>query len=142
MKINLYLQSIKPINLNNCTKITTIGKSPRKFKTKEYNQLESKVNSILNQQKSEIRKFNKYYDKEKHYINIIYRFYYPILTKKKLISMKSQDVDNIVKPINDVLFKHILADDSQVIDLHVTKLHSAEARTVIEIQILPIHNIQ
>lgn len=141
MKVNLYLTGIKPINLNNCSKITTIGRSPRKFKTKEYTQLESKVNALLNGQKSEIRKFNKYYNREKHYINITYRFYYPILTKKKEISMKSQDVDNIVKPINDILFKHLLADDSQVINLNVTKLHSAEPRTTIEIQILPIHQI-
>jgi Holliday junction resolvase RusA-like endonuclease len=141
MKINLYLNSVKPINLNNCQKITTIGRHARKYKTKEYNQLESKVNSILNSQKSEIRKFNKYYNEEKHYIDISYRFYYPILTKKMLISKRSQDVDNIVKPINDIIFKHLLADDSQIINLNATKIHSAEPRIVVEINIRRLSSI-
>lgn len=139
MKIEISLPGIKPITLNHAHKITTRGKFPSKYKTKEYKQLESQVNSLLIKNKNLFTKFNKVYDETKHYITCDYKFYYPILTKKKTISKKSNDVTNCVKAIEDIVFKHLVCDDSQVISASETKIHSDQVRTDI---IINLHDLK
>jgi Holliday junction resolvase RusA-like endonuclease len=46
-----------------------------------------------------------------------------------------------VKPLNDIIFKQLMADDSQIINLNATKIHSAEPRVVVEIYIRNLSSI-
>jgi len=146
MQINIEINGVKPINVNHYQKITTIKGSPRKFKTKEAVQFESAINSQLNKYKSEFRKLNSSFCSFSHYLCIDYRFYLPFLTKDKdkkqtRIAKKKHDCDNFLKPIQDVLFKHMLADDSEVVSLSATKIHSKELKIEIDIKVRPLSNI-
>jgi Holliday junction resolvase RusA-like endonuclease len=138
LKIELVFSDIKPITLNHCHKITTKGKFPTKYKTQEYTEFESKINSQLNAQKKELSKLNKAYDFQKHALSISYVFYYDILTTKGLISQKSMDLDNVGKPINDVIFKHLDMDDSQIIDITLSKRHSIINQIKVIIKLVPL----
>lgn len=122
MNLSLILP-IKPLNLNHCYTISSLGGKVRRFPSKEYKQYESLINDELRKYKSEINKFNKYYDETKHYLIAEYNFYYPILTKKKTISKRSIDLSNSIKALEDIIFKNFLIDDSQVCTLIVTKNH-------------------
>ncbi|NQY43499.1 MAG: RusA family crossover junction endodeoxyribonuclease [Legionellales bacterium] len=146
MQINIEINGVKPINVNNYQKITTIKGSPRKFKTKEAVQFESVINSQLNKYKSEFRKLNSSFCSFSHYLCIDYRFYLPFLTRDKdkkqtRISKNKHDVDNFIKCLQDVLFKQILADDSEVVSLSATKIHSKELKIEIDIKVRPLSNI-
>lgn len=134
MQININLP-IKPLNLNNCYTISTIGNSVRRFPSREYKQYESLVNQELRKFKSEINKFNKAYDENEHYLIAEYNFFYPILTKKYNISKRSTDLSNSIKALEDILFKNFVMDDSQVCELYVRKIHSENIRAEISFKI-------
>lgn len=140
MKIELSLIGVKPLSLNSAYK--TDFKTRRRCKSQGYYRLESKVNYELRKFKNELAKFNNYFDREKHYINAEYRFYMPIITKKdKRVSETSGDVSNIIKVIEDLVFKQLLADDSHIINLHASKIHSDKARIEIILQIKDLKHI-
>ena len=141
MRLELVFHDIKPISLNHCHKITTRGRFPSKYKTKEYIAFESKINSQISSFKSQIRKLNSAYKEDTHYMVVDYRFYYPIMTKAGTISKRSNDVDNIIKPINDIIFKHLSTDDSQVMSVASTKIHSDQLKIEMYIQIKLISHI-
>ena len=130
-QITLILDDIKPINLNNCYTISSIGGKIRRFPSKEYKQLESKVNLILRKYKNEINKFNNEFDANKHYLTASYTFYMPVLTKDKRISQRSGDCSNLVKAIEDIIFKNLTPDDSHITSMLVEKIESKEIRTEI-----------
>ena len=136
MKIEICLNLIKPISLNHSTKITTRGKFASKYKTDSYKQLESAINLQMRKYKNELNKFNNKYSETKHYLVAEYRYYYPILIKAgNRISKKSGDTSNNIKVIEDCVFKHLMADDSQVISLQATKIHSNDIRTEITLEL-------
>jgi len=136
MKIHFLFNDIKPINLNNSQKITTIGKFARKYKTDESKVFESNINNQLRKFKNEINKFNKYYDKSNCYINADYRFYMPILLKdKSRVSKRSGDLSNLVKNLEDTIFKHLHADDGEVVNLNVTKIESKAIRIEVDLEL-------
>lgn len=136
-KITLYLDNIKPITLNHCTKYRVIKNFVSTYKSTEYKDLIKEVNNLLlyGFNKAQIKKFNEVYNESENYLTAEYRFYYPILTKKNLISKRSMDWSNISKPIEDIIFKHLKTDDSQVVSGTVTKIHSEEIKTVVEYSI-------
>jgi hypothetical protein len=106
-----------------------------RFPSKEYKQLESKINLMLREYKNDINKINKYFDPKKHCINCSYRFYMPILKKDGTISMKSLDLSNCIKVIEDIIFKQFQFDDSQISFLSCEKIHSDVIRTVLDLRI-------
>lgn len=124
MKIKLSYSGLEPITLNHSHKITTRGKYTTKYKTKEYQKFESIFASKSRLLKNEFKKINNYFDEKKHCIEVIYEFYYPILTKKGVISKTSKDVDNIIKTTQDCLFKHLVFDDCFVTSVTSKKIHS------------------
>lgn len=140
-KLEICLPGIEPITLNTATKYRTQGRFVKSYKSAEYKKLESVINSEINKHKGAIRLFNKSYCDKKTYLRSQYIFYYPILTKAKTLSKTSKDVDNIVKPINDIIFKHLDADDSQVVELNVLKVHSDTPRVEVSLRIEDIKYI-
>ena len=142
MKLLISLDNIEPISLNHATKISTRGKFATKYKTDKYKQLESLMSGALRKYKNDINKFNNKYNDGKYYLVATYKFYYPILLKSgDAISKKSKDVSNLTKVVEDILFKQLLADDSEVISLTVTKIHSKDVRTEIELELKPLRHI-
>ena len=136
MKINLVYSGLTPITLNHSHKISTRGKFATKYKTKEYKQLESLFDSKSRLYKSEFNKLNGYFDEKKHCIEVIYKFYYTIYTKKGVISKTSKDVDNCIKPIQDCLFKNLIFDDAFVTKVSAEKIHSEKPSIEIIVKIL------
>ena len=122
---------------------STDFRTKRRFKSKKYTQFESAVSNQLRKFKSDINKFNNYFDENNHCLTVSYRFYYPILTKKdKRVSKTSGDTSNLIKPIEDVLFKQLIADDSHVIDVSASKIHSETLRIAIVLHIRELKYIQ
>ena len=138
MKIEICLHGIKPISLNDSQKS---GRNGRRYKPVTTLQWESLVNLELRKFKNEINKFNKYYDENKHYITTYYKiFHNKVLKKNNTINKNGGDNSNIIKPIEDIIFKQLLADDSA--GLYVEKYHSENVRTEIEIAIKDLRHIQ
>lgn len=136
MKITLVYSGIKPITLNHSHKITTRGKFTTKYKTKEYKQFESLFESKSRLYKSDFNKLNKYFDETKHCIHVEYKFFYPVLTKKNVISKTSKDVDNLVKCTQDCLFKNLLFDDAFITKVSAEKIHSEQQSIEITVKIM------
>lgn len=136
MKLTLIYSGIKPITLNHSHKITTRGKFTTKYKTKEYKQFESLFASKSRLYKAEFNKINGYFDEKKHTIEVIYKFYYPIYTKKGIISKTSKDVDNCIKTTQDCLFKNLLFDDAFITKVSAEKIHSEQQSIEITVKVL------
>jgi Holliday junction resolvase RusA-like endonuclease len=142
MRIEIDLPNIEAISLNHYNKPSTRGRFVTYYKPKESQVFDSKVNSCLKSYKSEFSKLNKSYDETKHYLIVDYVFYMPIFVKKKdRISKKSKDVDNIIKPVNDLLFNFLNCDDSSIISVSSTKVHSDTPSIKIKLQMCNINNI-
>lgn len=143
MKITIRLNNLKPISLNVVNKYRCAGKFVKSYKSKEAKKLKKDIDKALldERNKEAINQFNSHYDINKHYLNFNYRYYYPIFTKKKLISKTGGDTSNLIKFVEDCLFSHLDADDSQVIQVNATKIHSEEIKTIIEIDILDLTSI-
>jgi len=143
MKFKFDLSDIKPLNLNHCYTISSIGGKVRRFPSKEYKQYESLVNLKLRSYRKTINDLIKAFDEEKHYLVAEYVFYYPILTKKdNRVSKRSIDLSNSIKALEDIIFKnfgHI--DDSAVCSLNVHKIHSENIRVEITFNIKDIRFI-
>lgn len=88
-----------------------------------------------------VNEFNNYYDKSLHYLTIDMKFYIPLFTKKNLISEKSGDWDGFPKVAQDCIFKHLTADDSQIINGNVTKIHSLEYKILVTIHVKNLSEI-
>jgi Holliday junction resolvase RusA-like endonuclease len=137
MKINLSLPSVEPLTLNTCTKYRVQGgRYVKAYKSDSYKELEKLINVYLKMpvNKKQIDVFNREYDQTRHYLTLEFRFYYPIITKKNCISKTSKDISNLVKPIEDIIFDHLVCDDSQVINLSAIKIHSEDIKTIVELR--------
>jgi Holliday junction resolvase RusA-like endonuclease len=140
MKIEIVLQGVEPISLNNSTGRNS--KTKRTYKKDNYVKLESLVNNQLRKYRQEINRFNNKYDELKHYLTIEFRHYYPVLVKKgDRISKTSKDVFNIPKCTEDIFFKQLIADDSQVMSGISHKIHSKDIRTEITLHLKDIRHI-
>jgi Holliday junction resolvase RusA-like endonuclease len=136
MKINLVFSGLTPITLNHSHKISTRGKFATKYKTKEYKQFESLFASKSRLYKAEFSKLNNYFDDKKHCLHVEYKFFYPILTKKGIISKTSKDVDNCIKTTQDCLFQNLLFDDAFITKVSAEKIHCEKPSIEIIVKIL------
>ena len=136
MRVKICLTGLTPITLNHSHKISTRGKFATKYKTKEYKQFESLFASKSRLYKSEFNKLNKLFDEKLHHLHIDYRFFYPIYTKKGIISKTSKDVDNCVKTTQDCLFQNLLFDDAFITKVTAEKIHSEKPYIEIDVSIL------
>lgn len=141
MKLELEL-NVKPISINHYHKITTRGKFASKYKTADAVDFEKEISKELGNQIKKIKKFNDCYDCKKHYIVIDYRFYFPFFTKKKLIAKRKNDVDNFIKTAQDNIFNYLKPDDSEVVSLTATKIHSEDCKILVTICAKDLTSIQ
>jgi len=140
MKLNISLLNVQPMSLNQA--YSTDKRTNRRFKSKQYTQFTSIIGGQLRNYKGQITKFNNKYSIEDHYIVATYRFYYPIFVKAgNKISKTSKDLSNSIKTLEDILFSQLIADDSQVINLNVTKIHSQDIRIEVELELKNIKHI-
>lgn len=139
MNLKIELKDIEPLSLNHYQKITTRGKFASKYKPQSSTDFDNSVIAQLDDYQMDIFRFNSMYKSDSHYLTAEYIFYYPIFTKAGKISAKSKDVDNIIKPIQDLIFKYINPDDSQIISVQSTKVHSDKLKIV---AIYHIKNLQ
>ena len=136
MKIELKYPNLRPITLNHSHKITTRGKFTKKYKTKEYLQFESLFELHSRKHKKQFSKLNGYFDEKIHKIEVTYKFFYPIYTKKGIISKTSKDVDNLIKTAQDCLFKNLSFDDAFITKVTAEKIHAENPSISITVKIL------
>lgn len=75
----------------------------------------------------QLKEFKEAYNPFTQHIAIDYTFYIPkFFTSDNRVSRQSKDVDNMVKVVNDRLFKEMGVDDSQVTDLSARKRPMAD----------------
>lgn len=127
-----------PLNMIYSTNI----KTGRRFKSKKYAQFQSEIKRQLRTYKADLNRFNKAFCEDEHYITAEFRFYKPIMTKKnKRISKTSGDTSNMIKTIEDLIFKELHADDSFVINLTAMKIHSEHPRIEVNLYLKNLNQI-
>ena len=142
MNLTITLKDIEPVSLNHYSKITTRGRFASKYKPAKSKEFDDAVIEQLDAYQREIFKFNSMYKHNSHYLVAEYKFFYPIFTKKNLISQKSKDVDNLIKPIQDLIFRYISPDDSQIVSVSATKIHSTDIKIIASYQIKSLSDIK
>jgi len=124
MRINIDIVGVKPISLNSSQKISTINGRPRMVKTPKTREFEKEVRSQLAIVGKKFEMLNNYLSKNECYLDVNYIFFFNVMTKKGKISKTSGDVDNLIKPFQDLLFEKISYDDSQIMEVWAKKAHT------------------
>ncbi len=133
---------VKPITINHYHKITTRGKFASKYKAADAVAFERDIEMELVKYLREIKLFNDNYDSKRHYLVADYRFYIPFMTKQNKIAKRKHDVDNFIKTAQDNIFNYMKADDSEIISLTATKIHSIECKICVTFQVKSLTSIQ
>lgn len=122
---------------------STNFKSGRRFKSQKYVLFESKVLRELLQYFPEIKKFNSFYNPKEHYLTAEYIFYHKVINiKDNLIGKTSGDTSNLIKTVEDCIFKKLNADDSQIMSVNASKVHSDTERIEVKLSIKDISHIR
>lgn len=130
MKLEINIEKLKPMTTNLWNRTTKKGKH---YKSPEAQAYETEIDYQMVQFMRKVKAFNDYYDSKEHYLRIEYRFYLPFITRAGTIMKRKHDVDNFVKPFQDVLFKYLKPDDSEVLEFTATKIHSEDCKIVAEV---------
>ena len=134
-----------PLSLNHTKELVYNGRRTSFKNTAEYNALIFIVAQTLKSSynRSSVQAWAKSYDEMKHAITANYVFYMPNLfcKKKRKINKKSRDCSNIVKPLEDCIFRPLALinpqiDDAQVISLSSRKVEHHEYRIEVELSIV------
>ena len=139
MEMKFRIDGVKPISLNTATKVSAVRGRPRKYKTKKTNIFECKVRSELKKYQDQFFEINQLNSIEPHYFVMEYYFYYPIMTKKGTISKTAGDVDNLIKPVQDIFFENLNFDDSQITSVFAQKTQSEKPFIIVNIKAIPLH---
>ena len=133
--------NIKAMPLNMA--YSTNFKTGRRFKSQKYVLFESKVLKELLKYYPEIKKFNNHYDNTSHYLTAEYIFYHKVINKKdNCIGKTSGDTSNLIKTVEDCIFKKLNVDDSQIMSVQASKVHSEDERIEVKISIKDISHIR
>jgi len=142
MNLIITINGLKPIGVNHSHMLTTIGRHARRIKTTLTKRFETRFQMQLDHYQDKINEFNDEYDSKKHYLNVVYKFYIPVLVKSgKTINKRSGDIDGLIKLTQDCMFKALKADDAEIITVNATKIHSEAFKIEIVISTCPIRNI-
>ena len=145
LKIEITIPELKALTVNQCFRKSRSVAGLHK--SQQYVIYESRVSRELMKYRSEFRKLNKAYDPEKNYFAIDYRFYFPTMVKPKRkndpprLSEKAGDTDNLIKPIKDIIFKHLDADDSSCVYLTAMKIHCEQPRIEVSLCLRPMFTL-
>lgn len=122
--------NVKPISVNQCD-VSLFG--GRRVKSHAYHKFKKEADIELSKVVG-LKELGKCFDRKKHSISMDYIFTMPeklLMTKDEMISKRSGDIDNLIKPINDLIFKELsienkTIDDSAVLDLKAKKVCGEE----------------
>lgn len=123
--------NVAPIGLNNVDRSTATG---TRYKTPKYQAWAKEAAIEIHRNREAMRFFSKNFSNHKDFIVAEYVFGIDKLfcktgKKKGRLNLKSGDVDNFIKPIQDLIFEAMLSanediDDSYVIALTARKIES------------------
>ena len=134
MKLEFKLD-LSPVSLNSSTFVW----NNRRIKTKQAIAFENDFNELMKPYAHSLGLLADSFIDTEHSFSLDYTFYLKtFFTKKGNISAKSKDVDNLVKVVNDRLFKLIGIDDSTMIDLTAKKRPADKDCICITIEMIPI----
>lgn len=141
--MTLYFELVEPITLNHAIQYRTQGRFVKAYKSEKYKQMIKYVDGCLTEPEiiKKLNIFNIHYNNKEHYLKADYRFYYPVLTKEGLVSKKSKDVSNIIKPIEDAIFNHLVVDDSQIVSTTVSKIHSKDIKVEVDLTVCMLNHL-
>ena len=133
-----FLLQVEPVSVNHSH---GFGRG-FKYRLPKTVKFEKEIKSQLNQYKEELNELHKFFDPHLHFIRACYRIYVPkaqFKTKEKnpKISRRSKDIDNMLKTLQDSVFKFINIDDTFVCDLEAYKRESLDDnwKIVVELEV-------
>ena len=125
---------IKPISLNRCNRAIYRPKKGGGFianiKSEEYRQFESKMAKELSAQASRISRIADLFVEGENFFVNKYTFLFPkdqLITRRGTINKRCSDIDNLVKPVNDQLFKAMRLYNSSIDDSAIMKMEAIKA---------------
>lgn len=112
----------------------------RRIPSEEYAKFKIEVNKCLMLKNTALKAFFATFEPLEHEIHSSLTFFTPMLyTAENKINRKSFDVDNLHKPIADILFKtQDKVDDSAITQLSVKKFHGEQFKTILRLEIVNI----
>lgn len=125
---------IKPISLNKCTRSIHRGRVAT-IKSEEYRLFEKEMAGLLSFQREKLEAFAHRYNHGSNYMVFDYCFKFPhskFFTKAGPINKRCADVDNLVKPINDQIFKWMGAANPEVDDACIVKMTACKVANEID----------
>lgn len=131
---------IKPISINK--KFTLHKRSRFIIKSPEAQSFEKKINLMLNDFEDLFNELRDNYKQDKHAISFDLEVFVPqheFFTKKQTINQRCLDVTNAFKMLEDIIFKRIGIDDSQIVQASAGKFPWARETwsCIVKIKIIP-----
>ena len=131
---------VEPISLNACESVTRRGIV---YKSDAYKHFYNRILPYIISYRKKFKNLAEEFVHGEHALRMTYIWYMPedrFFTKKKLINKKSGDVDNLVKPINDIIFKELelhnsVIDDALVLDCRSVKRPAEKWSIVLQISL-------
>lgn len=129
-----FVLEVEPITLNHSH---AFGNGFR-FKTTKTRKFENDVRDFLSKINDDLLEFKKNFDPIKSSIEASYFFYVPkefFYTKDGRVSRRSKDLSNIVKVVEDCVFRYLAIDDCLVTKLNVEKIPANKWSIVVQLSI-------
>jgi len=125
--------NVGPIGLNNTERSTSRGV---RYKTQKYKEWAELVYRELNRQSEAIKFFAKQFRPDKEFIVAEYEFglaklYCTTGKRKGKLNKKAGDLDNFIKPIQDMFFQIAAAGNGEMDDCYVIALTARKVETEI-----------
>lgn len=116
----LKFPNVKALSLNACFSNTPHGR----VKSKKYTEFTKVIDGLMLAQKNSLLDLMKHFNEFEHYITCDWKFYFPIFKKDGHISKTAGDVSNMIKPIEDLIFKKLSIDDAYIVSGSFVKIES------------------
>ena len=116
----------------------------RRFKPKEVVAWEKEADLLISNYRDLMTSFKNNYDETKHVLRVDYVFHIEsnkLFTKKGVVSKRSGDTDNLIKPINDKIFGQLKIDDAMVYKVSALKVPGPEPKIECTIKMIGMNDI-
>jgi Holliday junction resolvase RusA-like endonuclease len=110
-------------------------KTKRRFKTEKYTEFEQEMAYLNKQQHLQMSVIKNNFNEKTQYIEMDYRFFYPIKKKDGSISKTAGDTTNCFKSIEDCIFSYLKINDAYVLNVSGKRIHSTDIYTEIDVYI-------
>ena len=116
----------------------------RRYKTKETVQWEKDARDQVSRHAFKLEALREEFNPSKHIIKTNYTFYLPkekLLTKQNMVSKTSSDVDNLIKPVNDIIFDMACINDAFVYKVTAQKFPCIGTKIDVGITLVNMNDI-